>query len=168
MSFKDLMDDDLDLKDSIEKIAKDSFDKIIESLDDVKVQVKDVLADFEREFRELLKPVSDNLEHYEKAIDDVGGFESLFREAWNLEVEKVDILTFETVVKWAKQNINQEKHSAACLTETKKSNEYNLFFLDKNDKPLLNGSDKHKVFYTNMLDESLSSQLKDKTMLILK
>lgn len=67
-----------------------------------------------------------------------------------------------------KKNIRPEQHSAACLIKSKTKGEYHLFFLGKDNKPLLDGSAKHKTFIAKELDDALKAQFSDKTMLLLK
>ena len=98
----------------------------------------------------------------------MGGMGAIFRMAWNVEEEETPLLKFEDVVRFAKTNFNPQKHSAACLTKLKKENEYHLVFLDKNQVPMLDGSEKHKIFYAKALDDSLKAQLQEKDMLVLK
>lgn len=109
-------------------------------------------------------------EKISEMLKEIGKLElgEKIQTAWNYEKEDVDVLTFEMIVKWAKENINPQKHSAACLFKSKSAEEYHLFFLDKNGKPLLGMTEKYKLFHTNMIDKTLKEQLQGKDLLILK
>ena len=108
----------------------------------------------------------------------MGGITALLTMAWNVEEETVDVITFESLIAWSKRHFNQNKHSAVCFLVPKKTDhdsqrtdrikEYNLFFLNKNNKPILDGSEAHKIFYAKTVDADLKAQLADKNMLLLK
>ena len=116
---------------------------------------------FLKGFKEIASKISD-------VIAELGGQGAIFKTAWNVEEEETPILKFEDVVRWAKTNFNPVKHSAVCLTRLKTANEYHLVFLDKNQNPLLDGTEKHKIFYAKDLDDALKAQLQGKDMLVLK
>lgn len=155
------------LKEKIEKIAKESIWETARkkgnnaSSYDFAENLKKCLDNF---FNTLKEGASKRL----KIIEEMGGMGAIFRMAWNVEEEETPLLKFEDVVRFAKTNFNPQKHSAACLTKLKKENEYHLVFLDKNQVPMLDGSEKHKIFYAKALDDSLKAQLQEKDMLVLK
>ncbi|MEL3908314.1 MAG: hypothetical protein P1P64_04795 [Treponemataceae bacterium] len=168
MSFKDWLDDDALFKETIEKMAKESISESNEKSGSSGVSTDDVLKSFEEKLAKILKDFSDKISEFKKRIKDLGGISTILKTAWNLEEEEVELLTFESVVKWAKINVRPEKHSAACLIKSEAKGEYHLFFLGKDDKPLLDGSEKHKIFIAKELDDALKSQFSNKSMLLLK
>ena len=130
----------------------------------------------------MIRAFSDKIDEYQTLIKEMGGISALLKMAWNVEEETVEVLTFEALVTWSKRYFNQDKYSAVCFLSPKQKssqmppldkvssgeNEYNLFFLDKNDQPLLDGAEPHKIFYAKALDADLKAQLADKNMLLLK
>lgn len=153
---------------NIDELVQEVIDELIGKTDPHEIEGKSILSKFSKALNAFLEKVGDKLGDYQNAIKEMGGTENFLKFLWNLEEENVDILTFEAVVSWAKKNIDSKKHCGACLLESKNKNEYHLFFLDKDNQPLLSGKDKHKIFYTTMIDEDLKLQFKNSSMLILK
>ena len=182
MSLKDMVDDGFNLKEELEKMAKESIGKVTKKTDTGNFKAEEVAKNFKASLLDMLKPFSDKIEEYQAAIKERGGIGELLKTAWNVEEETVDVITFESLVVWSKKYFKKDKHSAACFLAPKpkskwvpsfgksdadSSNEYNLFFLDKNNQPLLDGSEPHKIFYAKTVDADLKAQLADKNMLLL-
>jgi|GEM_PF-1121757 len=182
MSLKDMVDDGFNLKEELEKMAKESIGKVTKKTDTGNFKAEEVAKNFKASLLDMLKPFSDKIEEYQAAIKEMGGIGELLKTAWNVEEETVDVITFESLVVWSKKYFKKDKHSAACFLAPKpkskwvpsfgksdadSSNEYNLFFLDKNNQPLLDGSELHKIFYAKTVDADLKAQLADKNMLLL-
>lgn len=178
MSLKDTVDDELNLKEQLEKIAKESIGKATRKTGIEDLNVDEIAKNFQKTLLDMLKPFSDKIEEYQAVIKEMGGITALLTMAWNVEEETVDVITFESLIAWSKRHFNQNKHSAVCFLVPKKTDhdsqrtdrikEYNLFFLNKNNKPILDGSEAHKIFYAKTVDADLKAQLADKNMLLLK
>ncbi len=172
MSLKDILDDGLDLKESIEKIAKETVKDIGKNANVKNIDAGKIANAFKamllKKLSSIGKDISSSIKDYNQIIQEMGGFTEILKTAWNLEEKDVDILTFEMIISWTKQNFNQREYSGACLIRNKSKTEYNLFFLDKNDNPLLDGSAKHIIFYSKKIDDDLKMQLSDKDMLLIK
>ena len=182
MSLNDIVDDELDLREELKKMAKDSIGSATNKtgIDNLNAEV--VAKNFKVSLLDMIRAFSDKIDEYQTLIKEMGGISALLKMAWNVEEETVEVLTFEALVTWSKRYFNQDKYSAVCFLAPKQKssqispldkvssgeNEYNLFFLDKNDQPLLDGSEPHKIFYAKALDADLKAQLADKNMLLLK
>jgi hypothetical protein len=182
MSLKDFIDDELDLKEQLEKMAKESIGRAMNKTRIDNLDIGEIAKNFQKTLLDMLKPFSDKVDEYQTVIKEMGGISALLKTSWNLEEETVDVVTFESLVVWSKKHFKKDKYSAACFLapkpksndmsshykdEVDSSNEYNLFFLDKNNQPLLDGSQPHKIFYAKTIDADLKAQLVDKNMLLL-
>ena len=182
MSLKDMVDDGFNLKEELEKLAKESIGTATNKTHIDNLNIEEIAKNFQKTLLDMLKPFSDKVEEYQSVIKEMGGIGALLKTAWNVEEETVDVITFESLVVWSKKYFKKDKHSAACFlapkpkskwipsfgkSDTDSSNEYNLFFLDKNNQPLLDGSEPHKIFYAKTVDADLKAQLADKNMLLL-
>ena len=182
MSLKDIVDDGLDLREELKKMAKDSIGSATNKTGIDTLNAEAVAKNFKVTLLDMIRAFSDKIDEYQTLIKEMGGISALLKMAWNVEEETVEVLTFEALVTWSKRYFNQDKYSAVCFLSPKQKssqmppldkvssgeNEYNLFFLDKNNQPLLDGSEPHKIFYAKALDADLKAQLADKNMLLLK
>ena len=155
------------LKERIEKIAKESIGETARKKGN-STSFYDFIENFKKCIDSFFNTLKEGASKRLKIIEEMGGMAAIFRMAWNVEEEETPLLKFEDVIRFAKTNFNPAKHSAACFTKLKKENEYHLVFLDKNQEPILDGSEKHKIFYAKALDDSLKAQLQGKDMLLLK
>ena len=163
----DIFEDVEKLKERIKQVAKESIGETARKKGK-SARSYDFIEDFKMHLDVFLKGFKEIASKISDVIAELGGQGAIFKTAWNVEEEETPILKFEDVVRWAKTNFNPAKHSAACLIKLKKENEYHLVFLDKNQVPILDGSEKHKIFYAKALDDSLKAQLQEKDMLVLK
>ena len=164
----DMFEDEVALKEKIEEIAKESVGKASRKKAG-NTSPSDLIEDFKASLDDFLKTCKKETDKLLKVIKDLGGQSAIFKKAWNVEEEETPLLKFEDVVRWAKTNVDPDKHSAVCLTRLdKREHEYHLVFLNKDNKPLLDGSEKHKIFYAKAVDDALKAQLQGKDMLVLK
>ncbi len=178
MSLEDMVDDGFNLKEELERMAKESIGRATNKTRIDNLNIEEIAKNFQKTLLDMLKTFSDKIEEYQAVIKETGGIVALLKTAWNLEEESVDVITFESLIAWSKRHFNQNRHSAVCFLVPKKTNhdsqrtdgikEYNLFFLNKDNKPILDGSEAHKIFYAKTVDADLKAQLADKNMLLLK
>ena len=182
MSLKDILDDGFNLKEELERMAKESIGKVTKKADTSNFKAEEVAKNFKETLVGMLQPLQEKAGEYQAVIKEMGGIGALLKTAWNLEEETVNVVTFEALVTWSKRHFKKDKYSAACFLAPKQKgrlsslfgksepdslNEYNLFFLDKNNQPLLDGSEPHKIFYAKTVDADIKAQLADKNMLLL-
>ena len=163
----DMFEDVEKLKEKVAEIAKESIGETARKKGN-NTSSYDFIENFKKCIDSFFNTFKEGASKRLKIIEEMGGMSAIFRMAWNVEEEETPLLKFEDVVRFAKANFNPQKHSAACLTKLKKENEYHLVFLDKKQVPILDGSEKHKIFYAKALDDSLKAQLQEKDMLVLK
>jgi len=163
----DMFEDEDSLKEKIEKMAKESVDEA-RCKSGSNTSFDEFVKDFKKNLDAFIKSCKKKADKFSKVIKDLGGQSAIFKKAWNVEEEETPLLKFEDIVRFAKTHINPSKHSAACLTRLNKKNEYHLVFLDKNQVPILDGTEKHKIFYAKDLDDALKAQFHGKDMLVLK
>jgi len=119
MSLKDMVDDGFNLKEELEKMAKESIGKVTKKTDTGNFKAEEVAKNFKASLLDMLKPFSDKIEEYQAAIKEMGGIGELLKTAWNVEEETVDVITFESLVVWSKKYFKKDKHSAACFLAPK-------------------------------------------------
>ena len=122
MSLKDTVDDELNLKEQLEKIAKESIGKATRKTGIEDLNVDEIAKNFQKTLLDMLKTFSDKIEEYQAVIKETGGIVALLKTAWNLEEESVDVITFESLIAWSKRHFNQNRHSAVCFLVPKKTN----------------------------------------------
>lgn len=136
------------------------------------------LKKIENKFQKFLDKMKKKVTDFVEVLEDLGGFEGFFKEAWNCQELKSEKFTFLECIQWVKKYIKKEVHSGACLLlldeksiidkNDKHKYKLHLCLLDKDDNPLLDGNTPHIYIYTNELDADLLGQFKNNTMLILK
>lgn len=160
----------------IKEILKDMADEVIEDIGNNITSTNSDPATIEKKFKRILKKKLDELpsmlrtkmEKWEQELKEMGGFSNLLKMAWNFEEETIDVLTFDMVIMWTKKNFNSHVHSGGCLVADDNGKTYHLFFIDKKDKALLSGADRHKMFYAKKIDDDLQKQLANKKMLVIR
>lgn len=102
----------------------------------------------------------------------------ILAEAWGLEEKNVDTFSLEDCISWAKNNISPEYSSAVVLKqenspefsfgERKRRLDIHVYFMDRQNNPVLDGSKPHLLVHCDGLDSSLSEGFGKKDMLVLK
>lgn len=149
-----------------EKISP-TLQMVAENLDNLSTVKKKLEQDIKSKIRETF-PNGEEILH---SIDEEG-FTTLISYFWNLEEESIEILTLEHVITWIKAHFNSKDHSAACLyifkTGFLTAKEYHVCFLDKEERPMLDGSEKHLIVHAKKCDAALLEQIGNKNMVVFK
>ena len=129
-------------------------------------QIVEVLKDKVKEISTSINDVSDK-------IEQTGGWKSFVCTAWNVSECKTAKLNQADVIKWMKENLDTIKKYSGCLycKEDGIDSKFlvHIFFLDENNKPLLNGAENpHRIIHTDELDLALKNALGTKNMIIYK
>lgn len=158
-------------EDSINLYCDQVYDKLNELLpiltekwNKAKEQIMDML-------NQVANSLDGKVKEIQEVIADFGGIEKVAVMLWNLEERTEDTISFEEVLKWLKQNLNPTIHSGGCLyvSDTKTlAKDYHVCFLDKNNKPMMDGKEKHLIIHAAKCDKALAEQLGDKNMIVFK
>lgn len=126
--------------------------------------IKEMAIDAAMTLRKLKKKLQ---EEYGIPFDQ---YEEMIKIAWNYEELNTQEFTQTDAIKWIKGHMDREKHSGACLYKDSTSPfiTMHLFFLDKENQPLLDASDKHLEVHCKMLDDGLEKQFGDKDTIVFK
>ena len=136
-------------------------------------QVKDTI-------RVFLKKHGEKFLAYWKELESiVPNMPSLLAEAWGLEEKDCDTLAFDECVSWAKKHLSSERHSGVVILRQENSGEFSAgpqrrrfdihaYFMDKQNEPILDGSEPHLLAHCDDVDASMKESFGDKDMILLK
>lgn len=135
-----------------------------------------LIAEFDKTLGKITSTIDDIIDYVKPRVDETLGkipvdeLEAAIKIAWNYEEESVREYTLAKAIRWVKENVDKEKHSAACLHKVKGDMGYTLHlcFLDKDNNPLLGSSGRHKVVNCFFMDENLEKQLGNKDTVLFK
>ena len=162
------------IKEAAENMIKNVKNKIQEenfAPDENVESIFSTINDFiQEQFENIRSKLPEKFEQINEGIKQFGGINNVIKYCWVLEERKTNLFTFEQLLEWSKKNLDSTKHSAVCLYVIKKANpkEFHVCFLDKNNQPLLKGTDKHLIVYADDIDNDLADLLGTKDMLLLK